>query len=71
MKAAKITILLIVIIVLINWCRVNNFDSPLPHCLPLLGGKNPSFYDIGGIICIGIGILGLSRLSRNKHESDE
>ena len=65
MKAAKITILLIVIIVLVNWCR-GDFDFALPMILPLLGGKKPSFYDVAGAIVIIIGILGLLRLSRNR-----
>ena len=65
MKAAKITILLIVIIVVINWCR-GEFDFALPMVLPLLGGKKPSFYDVAGAIVIVIGILGMLRLSRNR-----
>jgi hypothetical protein len=72
MKAAKITILLIITIVLINWLRIGNFDEHLLHCLPLLGGKKPSLlYDTGGIVCLLIGLWGLSRLKRNKNESDE
>jgi hypothetical protein len=65
MKAAKIAILLIIIIVLINWCR-GDFDFAIPMVLPLLGGKKPSFYDVGGAIVLVIGILGLLRLSRNR-----
>jgi len=65
MKAAKITILLIIIIVLVNWCR-GDFTFSLPMVLPLLGGKKPSFYDVAGAIVIVIGILGLLRLSRNR-----
>jgi uncharacterized membrane protein YuzA (DUF378 family) len=65
MKAAQITILLIIIIVLINWCR-GGFDFALPLVLPLLGGKKPSFYDFAGAIAIAIGILGLLRLLRNR-----
>lgn len=70
MKAAAITILLILTVVLINYCRVGNFDNPLPHCLPFLGGKKPSLlFDMSGIICILIGIWGLSRL-RHKDDDD-
>ena len=65
MKAAKITILLITIIVLINWCR-GDFKFSLPMVLPLLGGKEPSFYDVAGSIVIILGVLGLLRLSRNR-----
>lgn len=65
MKAAKITILLIVIVVLINWCR-GEFDFALPMVLPLLGGEKPSFYDVSGTIVILGGILGMLRLSRNR-----
>lgn len=72
MKAAKITILLIITIVLINWLRTNNFNEHIIHCLPLLGGKSPSMlFDGGAIICILIGLLGLSKLGNNKHNDDE
>ena len=67
MKAAQITILLIIIIVLINWCR-GDFDFSLPMVLPLLGGENPAFYDFAGGIAIVIGVLGLLRLFRNRKE---
>ena len=67
MKAAKIAVLLVVIIVLINWCR-GDFDFALPMILPLLGGKEPSFYDVAGAIVIIIGIIGLLRLSRNRKQ---
>ena len=65
MKTALITILLIIIIVLINWCR-GSFDFALPMILPLLGGKKPSFYDVAGAIIIIISILGLLRLLRSR-----
>jgi hypothetical protein len=66
-KAVKITILLIIIIVLINWCR-GDFDFALPMILPLLGGKKPGIYDVAGAIVLIIGILGLLRLSRNRKQ---
>ena len=68
MKAAKITVLLIIFIVLINWIRQENFSGPLPTVLPLLGGRDPSIFDIGGAICVGIAIWGLFRLFRNRKQ---
>lgn len=70
MKAAKFTILLVTIIVLINWVRRGDFTGSLPTCLPLLGGREPSFYDVAGIICIAIGIIGLIRLAHNRRDDN-
>ena len=67
MKAVKITILFLLILVLINWCR-GDFDFALPMVLPLLGGMEPSFYDIGGAIVLIGGILGVLSLSRNRKQ---
>ena len=69
MKAAKFTVLLIVILVLLNWMR-GDYDHRLPQVLPLLGGKDPSWlYDGGGVVLIVIALIGLGRLARNR--SDE
>lgn len=70
MKAAKLTILLVTIIILINWVRRGNFTGSLPTCLPLLGGREISFYDTAGIICIAITIIGLMRLAHNRRDDD-
>lgn len=70
MKAAKITILLIIIIVLMSWSR-GDYDHKLPTVLPLLHGGNRSIYDAAGVLAIGIGIAGLIRLSRNRRKDRE
>lgn len=65
MKAAKITILLVTIMVFISWSR-GDYDHKLPMVLPLLHGGKRSIYDAAGILAIVIGIAGLMRLARNR-----
>jgi hypothetical protein len=68
MKAAKLTVLLILSIVLINWMRQANYSAPIPTVLPFLGGKEHSIFDAAGIVCIAIAIWGLLRLSRKRKQ---
>jgi hypothetical protein len=65
MKAAQIMILVIATAVLMNWVR-GDYDFSLPMVLPLLGGKNPSYYDVAATTAIVIAILGLLRLFRRR-----
>ena len=67
MKAAKITILLIIIIVLMNWSR-GDYDHKLPMVLPLMHGGKRSIYDVAGITAIVIGLAGLIRIARNRRK---
>jgi len=70
-KAAKFTVLLIVILALMGWMREGQQIGPLPRCLPLLHGQGPSvLYEIGGIICILIAVAGIARLMRHKKGND-
>jgi len=67
MKAAKLTILLIVILVLLNWMR-GDYDHSLPEVLPFLGGKDPSrVYDGSALIVILITLIGLARLRKRNN----
>ena len=70
MKAAKITVLLVIIIVLMNWSR-GDYDHKLPMVLPLLHGGKRSIYDAAGVLAIGIGISGLMRLARNRRNDSD
>ncbi|TFG71672.1 MAG: hypothetical protein E4H27_04105 [Anaerolineales bacterium] len=70
MKAAKITVLLIIIIVLMDWSR-GDLDHKLPMVLPLLHGGKRSIFDAAGILAIVIGIAGLMRLSRNRRKDSD
>jgi hypothetical protein len=45
MKAAQLAILAVVIFALMSWSR-GKYSFRLPMTLPLLGGKDPSFYDL-------------------------
>ncbi len=65
MKAAQLAILAVVILALMSWSR-GKYCFPLPMTLPLLGGKDPSFYDLAGAMVIVIAVAGLARLSRQR-----
>jgi hypothetical protein len=65
MKAAQLAIVAIVIFALMSWSR-GKYCFPLPMVLPLLGGKEPSIYDLAGAMVIVIAIAGLMRLSRQR-----
>lgn len=65
MKAAQLAVLAIVILALMNWSR-GPYTFCLPMTLPLLGGKEPSIYDLGGAMVIVIAIAGLMRLARQR-----
>lgn len=71
MKIAKCLLLLTVIMALMNWVREGQHIGPLPRCLPLLHGKQPSMlYEAAGIICILIAIAGITRLKRKDKDND-
>jgi len=71
MKIAKCLLLLIVIMALMNWMREGQQIGPLPTCLPLLHGKQPSMlYAVSGIICIIIAIRGIARLMRRDNHNN-
>jgi len=65
MKAAQLAVLAIVIFMLMSWSR-GEYAFRLPMTLPLLGGKEPSIFDLAGALVIAIAIAGLIRLSRNR-----
>lgn len=65
MKIAQLVTLAIIILALMNWSR-GEYSFRLPMTLPLLGGNDPSIYDVAGALVIGIAIAGLMRLSRNR-----
>ncbi|MFC1635082.1 hypothetical protein ACFL5Z_09590 [Planctomycetota bacterium] len=67
MKAAKITILLVIIIVLMSWSR-GDTDHKLPMVLPLLHGGKIGIYDAASAIMVVIGMAGLMRLARHRRK---
>jgi len=70
MKAAAITVLFIIIIVLMSWSR-GDCDHKLPMVLPFLRGGRCSIYDVAGAMAIAIGIAGVMRLARNRRNDGE
>jgi len=70
MKTAKIVILLIVLIAVMNWLREGR-DFPLPTVLPWLGGDKPGIYDFAALTMVIIAVLGLRRLARRQDDADD
>jgi len=66
MKAAQIIILILLISCLINWCREGHFSESIFRTLPYLGGKEISFFDLAGILCIGWVIYRIVRLKNRE-----
>jgi uncharacterized integral membrane protein len=63
MKEAKIVLLIILIIAIINAVR-GDFEYHLLHTFPFLGGQRPGIYDAAGIGMVIIFLCGLGRLNR-------
>ena len=69
MKAAKLTILLIIMIALMHWMR-GDYDHTLPMVLPFMHGQEPSlWYDLGSLVVVVITLLGIRQLSRNRRDN--
>ncbi len=69
MKAAQLVALAVVVLALMNWSR-GDYAFALPMTLPLLGGQEPSIYDLAGALVIVIAIAGLMRLRRNRRHRE-
>jgi len=69
MKAAQLVALAIVVLALMSWSRCE-YSFALPMTLPLLGGQEPSIYDLAAALVILIAIAGLLRLSRNRRHHE-
>jgi hypothetical protein len=63
MKAATLIIVAIVILSFMRWSG-GEYALPLPMILPLLGGQEPSIYDIGGGVAFLLTLVGVARLRR-------
>ncbi|MFC1604018.1 hypothetical protein ACFL5F_03230 [Planctomycetota bacterium] len=68
MKAAKIVLVVIFSAALIRAARLGDI-YPLPHALPLLGGKRPGLYDILGVLLVIAFLYAFSRIGRRKRYS--
>ena len=69
MKAFKITMILLVILLLIHWVRGGE-DFHIAKVLPFCGGAKPGLYDIGAVALVLLCIWGLSRLGHRSQSDD-
>ena len=67
MKAAKLTILLLVTLALIIWVRGGQDLGHLAKIIPFCSGNPPSLFDFGALALIVMCILALRRL---KHAQE-
>jgi len=70
MKAAKIAIILVIIVSLILWCRSDYDIGHIARILPFSSGHRPSLYDLAAIVLIGLAISGLARLRRRSSSQE-
>ncbi len=64
MKAAAITLIVILFATLILWIREEAAPFQIAKVFPFLGGDRPGLYDLGGLVMIIIVIMGLRRVCR-------
>lgn len=70
MRTVKVTMIVIVSALLINWVR-EGAAFPLPQTLPFLGGYRPGIYDAGACGLLLICAWGLLRLWNSVREGDD
>ena len=70
MKAAKITIILVIIVSLILWCRSDYDIGHIARVLPFSSGNHPGLYNLAAIVLIVLAFRGLARL-RPRSSSQE
>ena len=72
MKAAKLTIILIIILTLMVWVRASGHDlGHLAKIIPFCSGNPPSLYDFGAIVLILMCIFALRRLKQTQEAERE
>ncbi len=71
MQEAKIVLIIVLLIVLVNGVR-GDFKYHILHTFPFLGGQRPGIYDAAGVGMIIIFLFGWAHLNRirdrNKRE---
>lgn len=63
MKAAKITLIVIVVITLIGFVR-RDYHFDLVNILPFCSGYSPGKHDLVGVVMVGVTIAAARRLCR-------
>jgi len=82
MRAAKITLVLILVLALMIWVRSSGHDlGHIAKVLPFCSGDPPGFYDFGALILIVMCFFALRRLKQaqeaeraaqdNRHDSED
>ena len=71
MSAAKILVVILIVGSVMLWAQPRGGAIPVIRCLPLLGGYAPSVcYDGAGLVLVGLGIWGWSRLGRRSDDPE-
>jgi len=71
MKAGKVVMIALLAALAINWVRQGS-SFPIVQTLPFLSGDKPRLaYEVGGLILLGMGWWGFSRLRRLGRDRDE
>jgi len=71
MKAAKITVILVIIVSLMLWCRSDYDIGHIARVLPFSSGNHPGLYDVAAIVLIGLAISGLARMKRSSSSQEQ
>ncbi|MGB2966839.1 MAG: hypothetical protein WBD14_05435 [Phycisphaerae bacterium] len=71
MNAAKITLVLLVVLGLMIWVRSGQDLGHLAKIIPFCSGNPPSLYDFGAIVLILMCIFALRRLKQTQEAERE
>ena len=71
MKAAKITVVIVVISSAILWCRSSWDFGHIARSLPFSGGHQPGIYDIGALAILVLLLWGFSRLKNGARPAEQ
>jgi hypothetical protein len=71
MRAAKIAIILLVILTLMIWVRSGQDLGHLAKIIPFCSGNPPSLYDFGALALVIMCFLALRRLKRANEDERE
>ena len=70
MKAAKITVIIILCMLIICWVRGSFWTAPLPQILPFCSGEVDAS-EFALVAMVGLFIWGLLRLKRHGADEDD
>ena len=70
MRAAKITLVILIVLGLMIWIRGGTDLGHIARIIPFCGGFEPSLYDAAAILLIILAVLGLRRLKQTDDPED-